>query len=131
MITHSSHTKHGHNKGWAEAQCLDLDGQKYLVSPNEWLILCISSSTVCLLYLCLLWVMNFVSLLAMPTYLGWPAQYLVRRAGIEPNLHALYMAGFHWLLDGACVVRNIFSDQGHFAQPFVGPILKNLAWPLA
>ena len=38
MITHSLHTEHGHNKGWAEAQCLDLDGldgRKHLVPPND------------------------------------------------------------------------------------------------
>ena len=30
-----AYTEHGHNKDWAEAQCLDLDGWKYLVPPND------------------------------------------------------------------------------------------------
>ena len=35
----------------------------------------------------------------MTTYLPWMAQYLVRRADIEPNLHTLYMAFIGYLTD--------------------------------
>ena len=33
------------------------------------------------------------------TYLPWMAQYLVKRAGIEPNLHFLYVAFIDYLED--------------------------------
>ena len=60
------------------------------------------------------------------------AQYLVRRAGIEPNLHTLYMAFIGYLTDmhmDELVLQETYSQIRDILladQPFIGPILKNL-----
>ena len=65
-------------------------------------------------------------------YLPWMAQYLVKRAGIEPNLHSLYMAFIDYLEDMPLfelVLQETYSKIREilFAdQPFPGPSLKNL-----
>ena len=60
------------------------------------------------------------------------AQYLVRRADIESNLHTLYMVFIGYLMDmhlDELVLQETYSQIRDILladQPFVGPILKNL-----
>ena len=65
-------------------------------------------------------------------YLPWMAQYLVKRAGIEPNLHSLYMAFIDYLEDMPLVelvLQETYSQIREILladQPFTRPSLKNL-----
>ena len=65
-------------------------------------------------------------------HLPWMAQYLIKRAGIEPNLHSLYMAFIDYLEDMPLfelVLQETYSQIREILladQPFTGPSLKNL-----
>ena len=122
---------HDNNQGSAVARGLDLalqngmERQKYLVPPND------LSDLVHFIF-------NNLPPLSLPSmasefheavshvYLPWMAQYLVKRAGIEPNLHSLYMAFIDYLEDMPLFelvlqetysqIREIFLAD----QPFTG-----------
>ena len=71
------------------------------------------------------------------TYLPWMAQYLVRRAGIEPNLHTLYMAFIDYLDDMPLeefVLQETYSQIRAILlanQPFIESNCNLKPWPLA
>ena len=87
---------HGNNKGSAVARGLDLALQngmerwEYLVPPNDLSDL-VHFNFNNLSPLSLLSMANEFCEAVSHVYLPWMAQYLVKRAGIEPNLHSLYM----------------------------------------
>ena len=91
---------------------MDLDGWKGLVPPNDIADL-------------VHFIFNNLSPLSLSTmankfresvshaYLPWMAQYLVRRASIEPNLHTLYMAFIGYLTD---ILLDEFVLQETYSQ---------------
>ena len=108
-----------------------MERQEYFVPPND------LSDLVHFIF-------NNLSPLSLPSmanefreavshaYLPWMAQYLVKRAGIEPNLHSLYMAFIDYLEDMPLfelVLQETYSQIREILladRPFTGPSLKNL-----
>ena len=146
MITHSLHTEHGHNNGWADHEAHAVLGlgyrRKYLIPwpPNDIAdlvhfifnnlsppALSTMANEFC----------EFVGHAYSYSYLPWMAQYLVRRAGIGPNLHTLYMAFIGYLTDmclDELVLQETYSQIRDILladQPLICWTHFEEPWPLA